>query len=91
MLYALGDFFIGRIEKSPKVCLFQRKEAEAMKRNGKITALYECFGRDDEQQGESNSISNQKILLEDFSKRQGFTSVVHFTDDGISGTCFDRP
>ena len=62
-----------------------------MKRNGKITALYERLSRDDEQQGESNSISNQKILLEDFSKRQGFTSIVHFTDDGISGTCFDRP
>ncbi len=62
-----------------------------MKRNGKITALYERLSRDDEQQGESNSISNQKILLEDFSKRQGFTDIVHFTDDGISGTCFDRP
>ncbi len=62
-----------------------------MKRNGKIIALYERLSRDDEQQGESNSISNQKILLEDFSKRQGFTSIVHFTDDGISGTCFDRP
>ena len=54
-----------------------------MKRNGKITALYERLSRDDEQQGESNSISNQKILLEDFSKRQGFTSIVHFTDEAV--------
>jgi len=50
-----------------------------MKRNGKITALYERLSRDDEQQGESNSISNQKILLEDFSKRQGFTSIGNLT------------
>ena len=34
---------------------------------------------------------NQKAMLEDFAARQGFTNIVHFTDDGISGTCFDRP
>ena len=62
-----------------------------MKQNGKITALYERLSRDDDLQGESNSISNQKILLNDFASRQGFTNTVHFTDDGISGTCFDRP
>ena len=49
------------------------------------------FGKDDDQQRESNSISNQKALLEDFAARQGFTNIVHFTDDGISGLCFDRP
>ena len=62
----------------------------------KITALYERlsrddFGKDDDQQRESNSISNQKAMLEEFAARQGFTNIVHFTDDGISGTCFDRP
>ena len=67
-----------------------------MRRNEKITALYERlsrddFGKDDDQQRESNSISNQKALLEDFAARQGFTNIVHFTDDGISGLCFDRP
>ena len=62
-----------------------------MKQNGKITALYERLSRDDDLQGESNSISNQKILLNDFASQQGFTNTVHFTDDGISGTCFDRP
>ena len=61
-----------------------------------ITALYERlsrddFGKDDDQQRESNSISNQKAMLEEFAARQGFTNIVHFTDDGISGTCFDRP
>ena len=67
-----------------------------MRKNEKITALYERlsrddFGKDDDQQRESNSISNQKAMLEEFAARQGFTNIVHFTDDGISGTCFDRP
>ena len=62
-----------------------------MRRSEKITALYERLSRDDDLQGESNSISNQKKLLEDFAAQQGFTNTVHFTDDGISGTCFDRP
>jgi DNA invertase Pin-like site-specific DNA recombinase len=60
-------------------------------KNGKITALYERLSRDDEMQGESNSIVNQKNLLEEYSDRNGFTNLVHFTDDGISGTRFDRP
>ena len=41
-------------------------------------------------QGESNSITNQKQLLEDYAKKHGFDPVRHFTDDGISGTTFDR-
>ena len=73
-----------------------KKGAQVMRKNEKITALYERlsrddFGKDDDQQRESNSISNQKAMLEDFAARQGFTNIVHFTDDGISGTCFDRP
>ena len=54
------------------------------------TALYERLSRDDELQGESNSITNQKQLLEDYAKKHGFDPVRHFTDDGISGTTFDR-
>lgn len=57
----------------------------------KITPLYERLSRDDELQGESNSITNQKKMLEDYAKRNGYTNTVHFTDDGISGTRFDRP
>lgn len=57
----------------------------------KITALYERLSRDDELQGESNSISNQKKMLMEYAKKQGFPSPTHFTDDGISGTRFDRP
>lgn len=56
-----------------------------------ITALYERLSRDDDVEGESNSIQNQKKLLEDYAKQHGFPNPVHFTDDGISGTCFDRP
>ena len=70
-----------------------KKGAQVMRKNEKITALYERlsrddFGKDDDQQRESNSISNQKAMLEEFAARQGFTNIVHFTDDGISGTCF---
>ena len=57
----------------------------------KITPLYERLSRDDELQGESNSISNQKAMLEDYARRNGFPNPTHFTDDGISGTRFDRP
>ena len=60
-------------------------------RNEKITPLYEHLSRDDELQGESNSISNQKQMLEDFARRNGLPNPTHFTDDGISGTRFDRP
>ena len=60
-------------------------------RNEKITPLYERLSRDDELQGESNSISNQKRMLEDFARRNGLPNPTHFTDDGISGTRFDRP
>lgn len=57
----------------------------------RITALYERLSRDDEQQGESNSIVNQKKYLEDFAKARGFRNIRHFTDDGYTGTNFNRP
>ena len=57
----------------------------------KITPLYERLSRDDELQGESNSIINQKRMLEDYANKHGFPNPTHFTDDGISGTRFDRP
>ena len=60
-------------------------------RNEKITPLYERLSRDDELQGESNSISNQKQMLEEFARRNGLPNPTHFTDDGVSGTRFDRP
>ena len=58
---------------------------------GKITALYERLSRDDDLTGDSNSIINQKKLLEDYAREHGFTNCVHFTDDGWSGANFERP
>lgn len=63
----------------------------AVTQPSKITVLYERLSRDDELQGDSNSIVNQKKYLEDYAKQQGFANVCHFTDDGVSGTRFDRP
>ena len=63
----------------------------AKKKENRYVALYERLSHDDEQQGESNSISNQKRILEDYVLSHGMTVFRHFTDDGISGTRFDRP
>ncbi|MBR2185844.1 MAG: recombinase family protein, partial [Lachnospiraceae bacterium] len=60
-------------------------------RKEKITALYERLSRDDELKGESNSITNQKKYLEDYARSKGFKNIRHFTDDGYSGTNFNRP
>jgi site-specific DNA recombinase len=57
----------------------------------KITALYERLSRDDEQVGESNSIQNQKMYLEEYARQQGLRNIRHFWDDGYSGTNFNRP
>ena len=58
--------------------------------NQKITALYERLSSEDDLQGESNSIVNQKKLLESYARKHGFKNPRHFTDDGVSGTRFDR-
>lgn len=57
----------------------------------KITALYERLSRDDELTGESNSIVNQKSMLEEYAKNNGFSNPVHYADDGYSGGNFERP
>ena len=61
------------------------------KSKNRITALYERLSRDDKLAGDSNSIVNQKKMLEDYAKSNGYTDLVHFTDDGYSGGNFDRP
>ena len=60
-------------------------------RNEKITPLYERLSHDDELQGESMSIQHQKQMLEEYARQNHFPNPIHFTDDGISGTRFDRP
>jgi len=57
----------------------------------RITALYERLSRDDEIAGDSNSIVNQKSMLQSYADLHGFTNCVHYTDDGWSGGNFDRP
>ena len=50
----------------------------------KLTALYERLSRDDEQLGDSNSIVNQKKMLEDYARQHEFENFIHYTDDGYS-------
>ena len=57
----------------------------------RVTALYERLSRDDDQEGDSNSIITQKRLLESYAKEHGFSNCVHYTDDGWSGGTFERP
>src|SRR5574344_90317 len=57
----------------------------------KITALYCRLSRDDELQGDSNSIKNQKSRLKKYADDNGFINTEFFVDDGVSGTTFDRP
>ena len=62
-----------------------------MKKEQRYTALYERLSHDDELQGESNSISNQKQFLMEYAVSHELPSSRHFSDDGISGTRFGRP
>lgn len=57
----------------------------------KITALYERLSKDDGILEESNSIVNQKAMLEKYANENGFSNLVHYTDDGYSGGNFERP
>lgn len=59
--------------------------------DGKITALYERLSKDDDFEGDSNSIVHQKEILETYAKKNGFSNIRHFVDDGVSGTLFKRP
>ena len=69
------------------------KEEHSMSRqsDNKITALYCRLSRDDELQGDSNSIVNQKAILSKYAKENGFKNTLFFVDDGYSGTNFNRP
>ena len=62
-----------------------------LKQQDKITALYCRLSRDDEYNGDSMSIQNQKTLLTQYAKDNGFLNTEFFVDDGYTGTNFDRP
>ena len=68
------------------------KQSNNNKKSRDVTAfLYERLSRDDNMDGESYSIGNQKKLLIKVAKEKGYTNLVHFFDDGISGVTMDRP
>ena len=62
-----------------------------MSKNQNTAALYMRLSQDDELQGESNSITNQRTLLKKVAADLGFAKTIEYIDDGISGTTFDRP
>ena len=62
-----------------------------MKPTRNLTALYERLSHDDELQGESNSISTQRMMLRKYAAEHGLNVVDEYIDDGYSGTNFDRP
>ena len=59
--------------------------------NNKYTILYARLSQDDGSQGESNSIGNQRLILEKYAKDNGFENLKFLSDDGYSGTNFNRP
>jgi DNA invertase Pin-like site-specific DNA recombinase len=61
------------------------------RKTGKMTVLYERLSRDDLLQGPSLSIENQKTILETYAAQNGYTPYLHLSDDGYSGTQWDRP
>ena len=67
------------------------KQSNNRKSRDKTAALYVRLSRDDNRDGESYSISNQKKLLTKVAKEKGFTNLLTFSDDGVSGTTMERP
>ena len=67
------------------------RQSQTAVKNDLITALYCRLSRDDELQGDSNSIKNQKAILQKYAADNGFGNIQFFVDDGYSGTTFDRP
>ena len=59
--------------------------------NQKYNILYGRLSQEDERQGESNSIHNQRLLLEQYARENGFQNTLFLADDGYSGTNFERP
>ena len=71
--------------------MINRQSQAVANGNNRITALYCRLSRDDELQGDSNSIKNQKAILQKYADDNGFRNIEFFVDDGFSGTNFNRP
>ena len=69
----------------------EKEDKNYMRQSEKITVLYCRLSRDDELQGDSNSIVNQKNILSKYAKDNGFKNTQFIVDDGYSGTSFQRP
>jgi DNA invertase Pin-like site-specific DNA recombinase len=67
------------------------KEVIMTRANQKYTILYGRLSQEDEREGESNSIQNQRLMLEKYAADNGFENILFLSDDGYSGTNFDRP
>ena len=67
------------------------KEVNMLQPNQKITALYCRLSRDDNLEGDSNSIQNQKLILQKYADENGFQNTRFYVDDGYSGSNFERP
>ena len=70
-------------------CLMERSKMITNKI--KHTVLLSRLSREDDLQGDSESIQTQKAMLEQYASKNGFTNIIHYVDDGYSGTNFDRP
>lgn len=68
-----------------------KEDAEMQRATDKITALYCRLSQEDANEGESNSIQNQKAILLQYAKEHRFPNPTFFVDDGYSGTNYDRP
>lgn len=68
-----------------------KRQSENLKNKDKITALYCRLSQDDGREGESNSILNQRTILEKYAQDNGMKNIRFFIDDGYSGTSWDRP
>jgi DNA invertase Pin-like site-specific DNA recombinase len=74
------------------LCEVFRDNQKEQSEQEKITACYERLSQEDRNEGESNSIANQRNILESYCKSHGYTSIRHYDeDDGFSGTNFQRP
>ena len=86
---SLGDDVLHAVQKN--VMEFQVKHTSKNTDKEGITALYVRLSQEDALNGESNSISNQKKILDHYCREQNYTLTHHYVDDGYSGTTFDRP
>lgn len=86
-------FLKNSLDKFSEMCypVLRTGNIQRVTRMQKITALYARLSKDDESQGDSNSIQNQKIMLEQFAREHYFSNIVFYADDGYSGVGFERP